>query len=559
MSDPTSSYDLPFDFTEQTLDVLFWMGDNIPGGLFIYHTEEPFELVYANHAVRNIYGCDSLEEFKQLTGFTFRGMVHPDDFDTIQASIEQQIADPSLNKQDYVEYRIVRKDGEERWVDDYGHIAHLPTYGDVYYVFITDVTDKRRAQEEQHRAELALAEEHHAREVKSSFLFNLSHDIRTPMNAVIGYSKLAKQHMDDRELLEDCLDKTIASSNQLLSLINDMLEMNRIDSNLVQFKSEPTALVEQLTMVADLFRIEANRRRLTLIEDYAPCACEVMVDRDSFSRIVGNLLGNAVKFTPAGGTIRIALSQQEDDTTGIAQCAVSVSDTGIGIDPEFMGRMFDAFEREDTSTDSGHMGTGLGLTIAKRLSEQMGGSIQAQSTKGEGSRFTLLLPLRMTDQRQAHLATDDPEVPDVRAAGPWRILVVEDIELNRMLVEEVLREAGFVIEEACNGLEAVQAIETHPPLHYDLVLMDIQMPVMNGYEATQAIRALPRRDAKELPIIALSANAREEDRRRSKAIGMCDHLAKPFDTEELILAINAHVAAYQGRIATTGELGEVEA
>lgn len=546
MSNLSPTIELPFDFTEQTLDVLFWMGDNIPGGLFIYHTKEPFELVYANHAVRNIYGCATLDEFKELTGFTFRGMVHPDDFDAIQSSIERQIADTSTNKQDYVEYRIVRKDGEERWVDDYGHIAHLPTYGDVFYVFITDVTDKRRAKEEQHRAELALAEEHHAQEVKSSFLFSISHDIRTPMNAVIGYSKLAKQHMDDPERLADCLDKTITSGKQLLSLIDDMLEMNRIDSNMVQFRSEPTDLSALLKRMLDLYRIDASERSITLVEDYDLAVRELMVDKDSLGRVVGNIINNAIKFTPAGGTVRVLARQALDEQAQVAHCTIAVEDSGIGMSEQFMQRMFDAFEREDSSTCTGLTGTGLGLTIAKRLAEQMGGSISAQSVKGEGTTITIELDLRVADERHAH--DGDVEALDTQAMGPWRILVVEDIELNRMLVEEVLADAGFVVEEAVDGRQALEAVESHPAWHYDLVLMDIQMPVMNGYEATRAIRALPREDVECLPIVALSANARSEDRRRSRECGMNDHLAKPFDAEELILTINTYVAAYHARL-----------
>ncbi len=549
MSASVSLADLAYDFNEQTLDVLFWMGDNIPGGLFIYHTEEPYDLVYANHAVRGIYGCATLEEFKELTGFTFRGMVHPDDFDAIQSSIEQQIAVDTDGKQDYVEYRIVRKDGEERWVDDYGHIAHLPTYGDVFYVFITDVTEKRRAQEEQRRAEMALAEERHAHEVKSSFLFSLSHDIRTPMNAVIGYSRLAKQHMDEPAHLADYLDKTIASGDQLLNLIDDMLEMNRINSNLVQLKHERTNLRELLTSVIDLFRIEVDRSDLTLVEDYNLGAREVLVDRDSLRRVVSNVVSNAVKFTPAGGTVRIAAGQELDEAAGIAHCRIVVEDTGVGMSEQFMLRMFDAFEREDSSTSTGLTGTGLGLSIAKNLIDRMGGRIEAQSTKGAGTTITIELPLRLAEQT-SQPARNECETEELRAAGSWRVLVVEDIELNLMLVEEVLKEAGFIVEEAVNGREAVQAVESQPAWHYDLVLMDIQMPVMNGYEATEAIRALPREDASLLPIVALSANARVEDRERSKACGMNDHLAKPFDTEELIRTINSYVAAYHAQQAS---------
>ena len=206
--------------------MLFWLGDQIPGGFFIYRADDAQEIVYVNRAVLNIFGCEDEQQFRDLTGYTFRGMVHPDDFDAIQASIDEQIADANNNNLDCVEYRIIRRDGEIRWLDDYGHFAHMPGYGNVYYVFISDVTEKRIAEMEKQE----LVRQKHLSEVKNAFLFNISHDIRTPMNAIIGFSELARRHINDQELLMQYLDKMAASSRQLLALIDDMLEISRLES-----------------------------------------------------------------------------------------------------------------------------------------------------------------------------------------------------------------------------------------------------------------------------------------------------------------------------------------
>ncbi len=515
-----------------------WLGELMPGGFFIYRAQEPWDLIYANDTVLRIFGCDTWEEFKELTGGTFRGIVHPEDFEAVQQSIDDQIADSGNGSLDYVEYRIVRKDGSIRWVDDYGHLSCFPDAGPAYYVFIGDITDRRRAREEKARMEQELEQQRQASQIKSDFLFNVSHDIRTPMNAIMGFSDLARRHLDQPERLAEDLEKVGESSRQMMILIDDLLEMGKLDSGRLTLNNEPCNLKEQMNLALNLFRPAVEKKRLTLTDQFDLPEGNVLLDIGRFQRIMNNLISNAVKFTPSGGS---SARRKEVSESGYGRYEFQIADTGIGMSEEFMGHMYAAFEREESSTRAGTIGAGLGLSIAKNLIDLMGGSISVQSKKGKGTTFTVDLPLKLADRASVPRSGED-SAPDLRAEGERRILLVEDIEINRMLAETILEDSGFLVESVPDGCDAVEAVANHPPGYYDLVLMDIQMPVMNGYEATRAIRAMDREDAKRLPILALSANAREEDRRMSLASGMNSHIAKPFDVAGLIAAINRHLS-----------------
>ena len=532
-----------FVFTPQAVKALFWLGDLMPGGLFIYKAAEPLELIYANEATLRIFGCETREQFEALTGNTFRGLVLPEDFEATQSSIEKQITAAENERLDYVQYRIRRRDGEIRWLSDYGRLASMPGYGDVYVVFITDVTERRRAREERRRMELELAVEKEHSEVKARFLFNMSHDIRTPMNAIIGFSELARRHRDEADKLDEYLDKTVASGRELLRLIDDMLELNELQGS-VALHPEVTDLADELALALDMFRIPAEEKGLKLETELELPEGKVLADQGRFLRIFENLLSNAVKFTPPGGRITLTAKRVSVSDSGFGRYVFQVADTGIGISEAFLSRIFDSFEREQSSTVTNSTGTGLGLTIVKTLLDLMGGSISAQSEKGVGSVFTVELPLRLAEKAAAPSPAVSAEKPSrEQTEEKARILIVEDIEFNRELAETLLEEAGFLVESVPDGCDAVEAVKNREPGYYDLILMDIQMPVMNGYEAARAIRALPRADTDTLPIIALSANAREEDRRRSMESGMNNHVAKPFDIDFLVETIRRCVDA----------------
>ena len=529
-----------FEGDEDALRDVERFADKMPGGFFVYRAGGREELIYVNDATLGIFGCATLDEFLELTGGTFHGLVHPDDLAAVRLSIDEQIA-ASGDDLDRVEYRILRRDGSVRWVDDYGRRVHTDN-DDVYYVFISDITEKRKAQ----ALSLELERQKHLSEAKSSFLFNISHDIRTPMNAIVGFTALARRHIDDRERLEEYLRRVDESNQHMLALIDDLLEMSQIDSGQIKLRAEVCDLREQLDIALSVMAAQIEEKGLTLETDVGIPPDEVCVDAHRFRRIMTNLIGNAVKFTDTGGTIRVAARSKQVSESGYARYEFEVADTGVGMSEEFMQRIFKAFEREDTSTRTGYLGAGLGLSIVKSLLDIMGGSISVRSKKGEGSTFTFSLPLKLAGGASAAVPTPAQEH---RAEGEHRILLVEDIEINRMLAETILEEAGFLVESVSDGCDAVEAITNRPAWYYDLVLMDIQMPVMNGYEATRAIRAIGRPDTATLPIIALSANARDEDKRMSMESGMNNHIAKPFDVANLITTVNDHIRAREQNAA----------
>ena len=412
----------------------------------------------------------------------------------------------------------------------------------MYYVLLRDITEQRILREEKIRMEEDLEQEKHANEAKASFLFNISHDIRTPMNAIVGFTDLAMHHIGDPEMLRECLEKVDEANRQMMMLIDDLLEMSSIDYSGVELHPEECDLEQQIDLVLGLFRSQADEKHITLEKDSSIPHDPVMMDTVRFRRVMGNLIGNAIKFTHSQGKVTLSARQTRTSSSGYARYEFVVSDNGIGMSEEFMKRMFDAFERAETSTKSGYMGTGLGLSIARNLVHIMGGSIHAESKLGEGSSFFVNLPLKLAGREGQGKPPADVSRPD-HASGGQRILLVEDIDVNRIMAEMMLSEAGFRVESVVDGCDAVEAIQSHPPGYYDAVLMDIQMPIMNGYEATRAIRAMVRDDVKDLPIIALSANAGEQDKLMSKESGMNSHVAKPFDLAHLIRTINAHIAA----------------
>ena len=810
------------ELNEQTLSVIEEIGGHMPGGFFIYQAETPEKLIYANKAVFNIYGCSDLEEFRQYTGFTFKGMIHPDDYQNISDSIVQQI-DTSTDRMDYSEYRIIRKDGAVRWVDDYGHYADTKTYGGIYVVFISDITEKVLSREKHQKdldsmitamasdyrsvyhvdidaddavcyradpndpnqppegvhfpyhawiteycdlyvdkeykegfrkfadpenirtalaardiiayrylarrndteyyemlrmagvrhpkdrddhivhaiglgftdidAEMretlaanralseALTAAEKANKAKTAFLSTMSHEIRTPMNAIIGLDNLALHSETLDEQTRDYLEKIGASARHLLNLINDILDMSRIESGNILMKKEEfsfSAMLEQInTMVMSQCSekgLDYECRVLSRVDDY------YIGDDTRFKEVLINILSNAVKFTDAPGSIRMTVERTvvfEDQST-LRFC---IRDTGIGMDKEFIPRIFDAFSQEDSSNKNRYGSTGLGMAITKRIVEMMNGTISVESEKGVGTEFTVVVTLKNSEhQEEAHenyiepgrihvLIVDDeeyaaeyaqtvlndagiradlcmsgqealhlleiqntkqdpynlvlmdwkmPEMDGVEAAKRirksygretvvilltaynWyevlekaveagidsfltkplfaskvisefervarhnnlnlfkekkradltgrRILLAEDIEMNAEIVMDILEMEGMETDHAENGRIVVEMFQNSEAGLYSAILMDIRMPEMDGLEATQAIRALDRPDAKTIPIIALTANAFDEDVQRSLQVGMNAHLTKPVEPEHLFKTLGELIWEYEGTI-----------
>lgn len=383
--------------------------------------------------------------------------------------------------------------------------------------------------------QLAVQRETKANLAKREFLFNMSHDIRTPMNAIIGFTALAQTHIDDRGQVEDYLKKISVSSQHLLSLINDVLDMSRIESGKVTLEAKPVHLPELVHELRDIVQAVVSEKDLSLTLDTVGVENEdVIADPLRLEQILINVLANAVKFTPDGGQISLWIVQKDTAPAGYADFEFHIKDNGIGMSEEFQKHIFEQFARERTSTVSKIQGTGLGMAITKSLVDMMGGRITVKSEQGKGSEFTISLRFPIGEAK----TEQTPPAAKASAFTGKKLLVVEDNELNLEIASTLLKEAGFEVDTAENGKVAVEKVEAASADRYDLILMDIQMPEMDGYEATRRIRALPDTKKAALPIVAMTANAFEDDRKNALRAGMNGHIAKPLDIQKLFQVLS---------------------
>ncbi|WP_051588739.1 PAS domain-containing hybrid sensor histidine kinase/response regulator [Ruminococcus sp. NK3A76] len=795
-----------FELNEQTMHIVQEIGRHMPGGFFIYKSSGNEELLYANAAVLRIFGCGSLDEFKALTGFTFKGMLHPNDYEKTAQSINEQISSSDENF-DYVEYRIIRKDGAVRWVDDYGHYTDTEAYGGIYYVFISDITDKiiaEQAQRDQrdkmitalasdyrsvfhvdldkdiavcyradptdkeqpregepfryfdcfkqyakdavdesyregflrfiepdnvrkalsekviiayrylvhrdgedyyemirmagvrHAADrddhivhaiglgltnidsevreamaknqalseaLAAAEE--ANKAKTVFLSNMSHEIRTPMNAIIGLDSLALRNESLDPETREYLEKIGGSARHLLGLINDILDMSRIESGRMVLRKEEFSFRSMLEQINTMVMTQCSEKGLKYECRVIGGVSDFYIGDDmKLKQVLINILSNAIKFTDPPGEVYLTVERTavfEDQST----LRFVIKDTGIGMDASFIPKVFDTFTQEDSSRNNKYGSTGLGMAITKSIVDIMNGTISVTSEKGVGTEFTVAVTLKNSEHNNSEdffidikdmrvLVVDDEEVAAEHArivldeAGimadtclsgtealhmleiqhlkqqpynlvllDWkmpnmdgiecakeirklyssettiiiltsfnwdeimdealhigvdsflakplfasnvigeferitrknnmamfrkkqraelagrRILLAEDVFINAEIMKKLLEIKEAKIDHAENGRIAVNIFAKSEKGYYDAVLMDVRMPEMDGLEATETIRALDRPDAKNIPIIAMTANAFDEDVQRSLQVGMNAHLSKPVDPERL--------------------------
>ncbi len=434
--------------------------------------------------------------------------------------------------------------------------------------------------EEQRRKDLLHAEKlekmaeeaRSANEAKTRFLFNMSHDIRTPMNAIIGFSNFLKQHIDDREKTLEYIDKIQTSSSFLLSLINDVLEMARIESGKAMLKMESGCLSDLVNSLNAVFEPSIRTKNLkyscnlNVTHEYLIC------DKTKLREIILNILGNAIKYTPDGGQVTVDITEENLAREGYARYRFVVKDTGIGMSEEYLPHIFEEFTRERTSTESKVFGAGLGLPIVKALIDLMEGTIEIESKVGEGSTFIVTLPFQLADQEKIRLLDqrksektdlqvsdwgeeklrEDLKIPEKAKKSEKtvknsessqeacfqgkRVLLAEDNDLNAEIAETILEERGFVVERAADGELCVEELQKKPERYYDMILMDIQMPNMDGYTAAEVIRKL--KDPRRLtPIVAMTANAFEEDRRKAFEAGMNAHIAKPINVDAMFETI----------------------
>ena len=805
------------ELNEQKLSVIKEIGSHMPGGFFIYQAEAPEKLIYANKAVFDIFGCKDLEDFKDYTGYTFKGMVHPDDYRKICDSIANQI-NSSESGMDFLEYRIIRKDGAVRWVDDYGHYAETKAYGGIYVVFISDITEKILSREKQHKdldsmitamasdyrsvyhvdidadeavcyradpndpsqipegvhfpyhewirdyGELyvdkeyregfqkfaapenirdalaerdiiayrylvrrdgaeyyemlrmagvrhpkdrddhivhaiglgftdidsemrdalatnralseALAAAEEANKAKTAFLSNMSHEIRTPMNAIIGLDSLALRNEALPAETREYLVKIGESAHHLLGLINDILDMSRIESGRLIIRKEEFSFRNMLEQINTMVISQCEEKGLHYECKMVGGVSDYYIGDDmKLKQVLINILSNAIKFTDAPGNVTLTVER-----TAVygdhATIRFSISDTGIGMNQEFIPKIFDAFTQEDSSRSNKYGSTGLGMAITKNIVELMNGTISVESEKGVGTEFTVTITLNScshqgpdayfinpNDMRilvvddeeiaaeHARLVLDEagikadtcydgqtamhmlevqhakhepynlvlldwkmPEMDGVAVAKEIRklydkettviiltsfnwdeimeeaihcgvdsflakplfasnvldeferiarknnmslfkekrraelkgrnILMAEDVFINAEIMKQIILMRQAEIDHAENGKAVLEMFEKSPVGHYDAILMDVRMPLMDGLEATAAIRDLDRPDAKTIPIIALTANAFDEDVQRSLQVGMDAHLSKPVEPERLYQTLEELIWEY---------------
>lgn len=708
--DGASRDDLPQN--EEVTGAFVHFMDEMPGGFLIYRADQGEEIIYANRSLLRIFQCETMEEFRAHTGNSFRGLVHPDDLKAVEESIQSQV-EASQYDFDYVEYRVRRRDGTIRWIEDYGHFVHSESAGDIFYVFLGDATEKRERQMEEktrlmnerlererklrhlieeYDKERTLINEEYLRQLevieglsvnyeaicyvdldrdqvipyrlsvrtaalfynkltdrayssyasgyvdmwvhpedrelvakttsseymkekledcltfyinyrvvvsgelqyiqlrvvnvsheegvcqvvmgyrrvdeeiqqqmeqqsllaealakanlainsKNTFLSNMSHDMRTPLHAIFGFTSLAKLNLENAAEAADYLDRVEAASRQLMDMIDKVLEVSSLDDESAELEETECDLRQTVGDVYSFLEPQAQEKDISFTLNCDSLRHNIVfTDQEKLRQLVMYLANNALTYTNPGGRVSIRVEEGEESANEYAVYRITVEDTGIGISPEFLDKLFEPFSREKNTTLGGVHGIGLGLTIAKNIVDMMGGVLSVQSTIDKGSTFTAAFRFRV----QAWHASARKQAEEGAA---FRILLAEDNEINREIEMELLGELGFEIDPAENGMIALEKMRDSDPGYYDVVLMDLQMPVMDGWQASVAIRALPDKAKARVPIIALSANALERDLRKSRECGIDAHLRKPMDLALLLRTMEE----LTGRTGAPGE------
>ena len=409
--------------------------------------------------------------------------------------------------------------------DENGHIVSV-------LLANRDFTEEKKReleQEEALRQEKIKAEK--ANEAKSIFLFNMSHDIRTPMKAIVGYSQLMKKELTNPKLVhyQEMIEQ---SSKLLLSIINNVLDMARVESGKMELDENFEVVGNVSQLVCSVFAAEASRKNIELHENVNVEHKYVIVDSTKMQEILSNLISNAIKYTPEGGKVLIDVQELPYDKEGYVLIQTKVTDTGIGMSEDFLPSLFDLFTRERNTTLSKIPGTGLGMAIVKNFVDLMNGSIEVESKLGKGSTFTITIPHKLADKDYTYRNIESSNECDIDFKGK-RILLAEDNELNAEITSTILSEMGFEVKVVEDGILCVNEIQRQPANTYDLILMDIQMPNMDGYKATHCIRHLSQFEKANIPIIAMSANAFEEDKKKAFDAKMNDYITKPIDFQKM--------------------------
>ena len=371
---------------------------------------------------------------------------------------------------------------------------------------------------------------------KSTFLFNMSHDLRTPMNAIMGLTDIAKKHINDSSKVYECLEKINFASTNLLSILNDVLDMTRLASGKIKSEPKPENLKLIISNLLDMMKTYAEKKNIKIQCDYDSVShTNLIIDKVHFNQILMNIIDNAIKFGDADSKVFVNISENNTTDEENAYFTIKITNTGIGIKADFLPQIFESFTRERNSTMSGIQGAGLGLSITKKLVELLNGTIEVESQPGKETTFTVkfIFPINKSDKKVKMISDIKMEIKNQSDLSHFKVLLVEDNELNREIAKDILLDNNITVVEAENGSIAVDIMEKANDKEFDAIFMDIQMPVMDGYQATRKIRSL-NSSVSKIPIIALTANAFEEDKKNCFAVGMDDHIAKPVSSKKII-------------------------
>lgn len=518
--------------------------------IYIFDLEKGMEeAIWQEENIRNNreFPIGSLQEYYEKFVSNY---VHEDDKEKMRRAGSPEFLKKTLSPEQPVYDVDFRRlyPGRTEWVRSRFSIAEMRD-GQVTKVIFANmnINEQKReellSEEQNRRALLAAYEEtKRANEAKSSFLAQMSHDIRTPMNAIVGMTAIAEAHADDRDRVEDCLKKIDISGRHLLELINEILDMSRIEKGKIELTEAPFSLGSLIADVESIVKPEVQKKNHSLsIESTGIVHDRLFGDAGRIRQVLINLINNAVKYTQPGGRIKVTIQEMTKRVSGYGSYVFTVEDNGIGISGDFLDYIFVPFSRADEAKVRNIQGTGLGMSIAQGIVAAMNGNIQAESQEGCGSRFTVTLNLKLGDEAEADIPDSGQEGQCFQALMGVRILLAEDNELNMEIAGTLLREQGIIVDEAENGQEAVQAFLNSPAGTYQAILMDLQMPVMDGYTAAREIRNSSHSQAADIPVIALTANAFAEDVARVMAAGMNDHVSKPVDMEHLGEVLCRHV------------------
>lgn len=486
------------------------------------YTMPGHKVIHMNAEALRMYGIESVEAAQRELGPLLRQVYYPD------SDVLNQLK-KLRNEDDMVDYECIIGKGKANECHALAKtkVVHIPTGERAVLTTFVDVSDMVMLKNALRRAE-------EGSRAKSSFLFAMSHDLRTPMNAIIGYAELMEAHWGEKEVTTNYLQKLKGASQFLLALIGNVLEIARIESGKETLTEAPWNLMKLEETLDILLDGEISRKQLTVNRNVNIRHANVYCDALKIREIIMNLLSNAVKYTSEGGKIVLDIDEKPSARDGFMTLQIRVSDNGIGISKEYVPYIFDAFTRERSSSESGIIGTGLGLHIVKSFVDLMNGDISVKSEPGKGTCFTVEISCRKIPEEE--LQQQMEEQPENVSLAGRRLLLAEDNGLNAEIAMTILQDADAEVELAADGKIAVDKLKDVPVGYYDAILMDIQMPNMNGYEATKAIRKLTDERAK-MPIIAMTANAFEEDRQAALAAGMDDYVAKPVEISELFRTI----------------------